>query len=109
MENQAPMFQELPVYEDDLGKARKKRPQVNCLQDMLLELMNKRMVTLAQIHKATKIPWATLQNWHDATVNSQLADKNLLELARFFNVSLFYLVYGIGTDEPAFLNDDESA
>jgi hypothetical protein len=80
----------------------KKRERVNCLQDMLLELMHERKISLATIQKTTGIPWPTLIGWHSGDVACQMADKNLLALARFFNVSLEYLVYGIGDDAPAF-------
>lgn len=92
-----PMPIELPVTDE-----AKKRTKVNCLQDMLLELMDERKVSLAQIQKETKIPFSTLMGWHDGSVNCQIADKNLLALARFFNVSLEFLVYGIGNGDPAF-------
>lgn len=87
----------LPVTDEP-----KRVEKVNCLQDMLLELMDKRQVTLAQIQRETNIPWSTLQGWHDGNANSQLADKNLLRLAQFFKVPLEYLVYGLGSDEPLF-------
>lgn len=80
----------------------KKKPKINILQDMLLELMDERKVSLAQIQKATGIPWGTLQGWHDGDVGCQKLDRNVFELAKFFNVHLHYLGFGVGTDEPAF-------
>lgn len=96
-DNQVPMFEILPQTDEP-----KKKQSMNCLQDMLLELMDTRKVSLAEIHKATEIPWGTLQGWHDGDVRCQMADKNLYRLAKFFNVPLEYLVYGIGSDEPIF-------
>jgi transcriptional regulator with XRE-family HTH domain len=81
---------------------KKKRDEVNCLSDILRELMDARNVEMSHIHKATGIPYATLSDWLTGKVGAQLADKNLLMLARFFNVHLHYLVYGVGDDSPAF-------
>lgn len=89
----------LSMPQSDPAKPQEK---VNCLQDMLLELIDKRDVTLAQIQRATEIPWSTLMGWHDGTSGAQLADKNLLRLAQFFKVPLEYLVYGIGSDEDQY-------
>lgn len=99
----------LPVEQLPQTDEPKKKPRVNCLQDMLLELMDERHISLAMIQKATSIPWATLQGWHDGSVNSQLADRNLLKLAQFFNVSLAFLVYGLGDSDPAFNEFGEGA
>jgi hypothetical protein len=89
----------------------KKVEKVNCLQDQLLDLMNERGVSLAEIQASTGIPWGTLMAWHDGKFGSQLADKNLLRLAQFFKVPLEFLVYGLGSDEPLFeeFNNDETA
>lgn len=80
----------------------KRKPRVNCLQDMLIEIMNERGLKDAEIVKATNIPWATFHGWVSGEVSCQLADQNLLRLAQFLNVSLEYLVYGIGDDDPYF-------
>lgn len=91
------------VPEDQLPQTdepKKQRPKVNCLQDILLELMDERKIAPVEIQKATGIPWATLHGWIVGDVATQKTDKNLLELARFFNVSLEYLCFGIGDDAP---------
>lgn len=92
---------QLPVTDEVKAK-----PKVNCLQDILLELMDERKVTLAQIQKETNIPWGTLMGWHNGDVNSQQADRNLLALSKFFNVSLHYLLFGMGDSDPYFKNDE---
>jgi hypothetical protein len=108
-----PLFPEpLPVYKSDLEKAVSKKPEekINILQEQLLDLMNERNVSLSQIQKETGIPWGTLMEWHGGTVNSQKADKNLLRLAQFFNVTIDYLCFGIGEDSPYYdKNKDASA
>ena len=99
-DNQTPMFENLEM--DHPENAKKEKPRVNCLNEILAELMSERKITDSQVVKATGIPWSTWSSWCYGEVRSQLADKNLLLVARFFNVSLEYLVYGIGSDEPAF-------
>lgn len=93
---------------DNPDAKKKERPRVNCLQEMLLELMDERKVSLSQIQKATGIPWGSLMDWHNGTVRAQMADKNLLKLGQFFNVSLYYLLYGIGDDRAEFDEFSES-
>lgn len=97
MTEQVPMFSDLP--ETDAPKAK---PRINCLQDILLELMDERKVNPAQIQKTTGIPWSTLQGWITGSVSAQLADKNVLSLARYFSVSLEYLLFGIGDDSAPY-------
>jgi hypothetical protein len=105
-EAQAIMFDELP--QDNL-EAVKKKKKTNCLQEMIIELMNERKLTDAEVVKATSIPWGTWSGWVNGDVNCQLADDNLKRLMQFFNVHLEFLVYGIGDGEPAFGGfEDES-
>lgn len=99
LKGQIPLFDDIPMDNPD---GRKVREKVNVLQDMLLELMDERKVSLAQIQKETGIPWGTLMGWHNGDVNVQKLDSNILKLAQFFNVHIHYLVYGIGSDDPAF-------
>jgi hypothetical protein len=88
---------------------KKKKPRINILQDIFLELLEERKVTLSQVQKATEIKWGTLMGWHDGSVRSQMADKNLLRLAQFFNVSLEYLCFGIGDDSEAYEKFEEES
>jgi hypothetical protein len=107
---QTPMFNNLPVYQEDLEKIKNKKPKVNNLQEIVIELMNERKLRDADVIKATGIPWGTWMGWINGDVKSQLADGNLLKLAKFFNVHLEYLCFGIGSGEPAFKDfDGESA
>src|SRR5690554_2441019 len=96
------LFENLPVYQEDLEKIRAKKKSINCLQEMLLELMEERSVSLARIHKETGIPFSTLMDWHNGESKSQMLEENILKLARYFNVSLEYLCFGIGSDEEAY-------
>jgi hypothetical protein len=89
--------EEMPVTDE-----AKKKPRINCLQEMLLELMDRDKVELVDIQKATGIKWPTLYGWYKGEVNAQMADENLLKLAKFFNVSLEYMCFGIGDDSPRY-------
>lgn len=81
---------------------KKKKQQVNCLQDMILEFMNEFDLKDADMVKGTGIKWGTWYGWITADVDCQLADRNLFELWKFVNkykkIPLEYLVYGVGTD-----------
>jgi len=96
---QTPMFEELPTDNPD-GSKKKRSP--NILQEILSELMNSRGVEMADIHKATGVPYPTLCDWCFGNVQTQKLDRNILKLAQFFNVSIEYLVYGIGSDTDPF-------
>lgn len=80
----------------------KKKESINCLQDIFIELLDDRKVQLADVQRGTGIAWGTIHGWYCGDVKSQLADKNLLKLAQFFNVSIEYLCFGIGDDKEAF-------
>lgn len=99
-----PMFEELPVYQEDLDKIKTKKRPSNCLQEIVIELMNERGLKDADIIRATGIAWGTWMGWVNGDVGSQLADENLKKLMHFFNVHLEYLVYGIGDGRP--MSDD---
>jgi hypothetical protein len=101
-EETLPLIPDLPVYQEDLDRLKEKRPKVNQLQEMVIELMNKRGLRDADIIKATGIPWGTWHGWISGDVNAQMADKNLFKIFKFFNVHLEYLLYGVGSDEPAY-------
>jgi hypothetical protein len=95
----------------DLSKSRQRREaksNPNCMSQILNELMDERLVEQVDIHKYTGIPWSTLNEWVRGKVKVQALDGNLLALARFFNVSIHYLVFGIGEDDPVFGDDNPS-
>ena len=88
---------ELPQTEE-----KKVKPKVNCLSEVLREIMYERKIEAVDIHKSTGIAYSTLSGWMLNGVDSQMADKNLLELGKYLNVDLYYLLYGIGNDEAHF-------
>lgn len=105
-DNQQPLFEDIPQDNPDAEK-KDLEPQ-NCLQTILLELIEERKVQLVDIQKATKIPWGTLMGWHNGAVECQKLDRNILKLAQYFNVHIHYLGFGIGDDSPVFENEKES-
>ena len=94
------MFNVLPM--DNPDAAKKKKKSSNILQDNLAQLMSERKVEMADIHKATGIPYPTLCDWCFGTVETQRLDDNIKKLAQFFNVTIDYLAFGIGDDSPAY-------
>lgn len=103
-------IEQLP--ETDLPKKKRKQsPQVNCLQQNVIELMNEFKLRDVDVVKATGISWSTWHGWVTAEVNCQLADNNLFQLWMYMNkyrpISLEYLLYGIG-DDGSERNEDEA-
>jgi transcriptional regulator with XRE-family HTH domain len=66
--------------------------------------MNERGLRDSEVVKATGIPFSTFHGWVTGDVGAQLADRNLLKLAQFLNVTLEYLCFGVGSDEPAHIS-----
>lgn len=79
-----------------------KQASTNCLQDILLELMDERGIEVKHIQKHTGISYSTLHDWVYGKVRYHFLDDKILKLARFFNVSIQYLAFGIGEDTEAF-------
>lgn len=96
-----PMFEDLPVYQEDLDKIKAKKPKVNALQEIVIEIMNELGLKDADIIKGTTIPWPTWHGWITGDVKCQLVDNNLQELYRFLkllmpDLTLEYLCFGTG-------------
>lgn len=83
---------------------RKNAHKANCLLEMVAELMDERKISMADIQKATGIPWATLHDWLVAG-RVQTLDGNMLALSKFFNCSINYLAFGIGDPDPICLEE----
>lgn len=82
----------------DMPKEPGKVQIKNCLSFILNELMKEKNVTLSQIQQATGIPWSTLSNMKNGKRKTQRTSENILALAKFFNVTIDYLCFGIGED-----------
>lgn len=83
---------DLPVYEEDLAKMQVEPHRFNRVQENLIYLLNKHNVNLAHVARETCIPLTTIYCWFRGHTKTQLADINLVELARYFEVSLEYLI-----------------
>lgn len=94
---QAPMFSELPI--DNPVIPKKKKRQVNDLQESFIYLMNKRNLTLAKIQAMTGIPWGTLMGWYNGQVSSNQLDQNLFDLWRVLKCNLAFLCFGVGDED----------
>lgn len=91
--------------EESQAKRNTRRSQAkaaNCLQDILIELLDERKIQLSQIQKEADLSWATLWGWYSGSTKTPMLDMNILKLARFLNVSIEYLCYGIGDDGPRY-------
>jgi hypothetical protein len=94
MTEQAPLFENLPVYEEDLERLKKKRKDFqNQLPEQLNRLMDLFKVEASNIYKETGIPPATLSGWTNSNVETQMLDDNIKKLARYFGVSVDFLAY----------------
>lgn len=78
-----------------------RQPQ-NILRFVLQELMDERGLTRSDVMRATGIKKNTLNDWLSGDVKTQRVDGNIWAVARFFNVTIEYLCYGIGSDEPVY-------
>lgn len=96
---------QLAFIEDLTGKQEITKSE-NCLSEILSELMEERKKTLAEIHRETGIPWSTLLDMKNGKNRYQKLNRNILELAKFFNVSIHYLCFGVGDDGPVFVKED---
>jgi transcriptional regulator with XRE-family HTH domain len=104
MTEQAPLFgEELPVYQEDLERLKKKRKDFqNQLPEQINRLMNFNRVEASHIYKATGISASTLSGWINATTELQMLDDSIKKVARFFDVSVDYLGYGTPVSERDF-------
>lgn len=89
------LFEDLPM---DNPKVKKETP----LQKAIIEIMNDRGITDAQVVKETGIPWGTWMGWVYGDVEAPIGGDNLRKLHKYFNVHVEYLLWGIGTDEPVY-------
>lgn len=90
-----PGFDELPVD----ASAKKESVARNKLQVIFIMLLNQKGVLLSDVSRATGIPLSTLQDWYKGQSDYHFADIRLLKLARYFNVSMEYLLFGIHPGE----------
>jgi hypothetical protein len=99
---------ECPVYKDDLEKVatKKKKDFENDLSVQMYRLQEFRRVSLADIERATSIPISTLYEWSSRKVTVQMLDDNIKKLARFFDCSIDFLVFGTPISDRDIQLDD---
>jgi hypothetical protein len=97
MTDQVPMFENLVMDNPEAAKADR-GPTI--FQENLLYLMNRDKVELMDIHRGTGISVTTIYDWYTGNIEAPMAGENLRKLARYFNVSLQYLLYDEGDDSP---------
>lgn len=85
----------IPQDNPDAKKKKKKLIQ-NILCENLLELIEERKINLATVVRETGIPFTTADDWANAR-SIPLTDENIAKLARYFNVTIDYLCFGIGS------------
>lgn len=107
IEHNIPLFENIPQDNPDGKKDERPKRYRNCLADIFHELISERKISLAKVHKETGIPFPTLDDWIKGTSKSQLTDDNLMILARYLNVGLEYLCYGLGDDEDFLESEDD--
>ena len=101
MNENLPLFSDLPVYQEDLDRLADKRKKdfQNDLKVQLNRLMNYFKVEAADIHRATNVPWSTISGWVNGNVETQMLDDNIKKVARFFSVSVDFLAYATPMSE----------
>ncbi len=99
------MIKKNPINYKKIKGTRATLRATNCLSEILRELMDERGIEPKHIYEATGIPFSSISDWYLGKVKAQTLNGNILALAQFFNVSIHYLAFGIGSDDPVF---DES-
>lgn len=101
--NQPALFDEIP---QDNFPNKKPKTFRNCVADNFNEILFERDISLARVQKDTGIPFPTLDDWIKART-IPLTDDNLMVLARYLNVPLEFLCYGIGEEETIIKNEND--
>lgn len=95
---QLQLVQNIPS--DEVEEKRK----TNIISFILKEILEERDLNLSLVSTQTGISYNTLHEWLSGN-RTPMADENLLTLSKYLNLSITYLCYGIGSDEPAYLDE----
>lgn len=110
--NNLDLIPDLPVYEEDLKRAREKRLRdgrvVSCFQSMLIDLTNELKLKDAEVVRESGVSFSTYYSWLNGSSENPMAGEELFKIWQFFRrykpkLSLECLVYG------ADASDEESA
>lgn len=82
-------IEQLPQTDD----GKKEKVKVNNLQENFIFLLNKKGCSLADVQRETLIPWTTVWGWLMGSVEKQMLDINVKELATFFDVTVDELAF----------------
>lgn len=107
LKNQLTLVPEIPMDNPDALKKKKKKEIANCLTDILNEIFFERKLTVSKVVKDTGIPFTTLDDWMNGRTEVQYLDENIAKLARYLNVSIEYMAFGIGEDDPIYKTSGE--
>ncbi len=79
-------------------------------REILTELIKERNLTLTDVSRESGVPLTTVWDWCNKERSCPMMGNNLLKIARYFNVNLMYLLFGIGEKESLFLpfSDEKS-
>lgn len=92
--NQVALFESIP---QDAVVFKKIKKFNNCVSDIFHEVISERKISLARVQKDTEIPFPTLDDWIKGRT-IPLTDENIMILARYLNLDLEYLLFGIGSE-----------
>jgi len=81
-------LEELPQTEE-----KKEKIRVNNLQENFIFLIEQKKVSLADVCRETSIPMTTAWGWFTGSVDSQLLNINVKELADYFEVEIGALAF----------------
>jgi hypothetical protein len=107
MKKQLQLVDDIPM--DNPGAVKKKPEIENCLTEILNEVFFERKLTEAKVARDTDIPFTTLNDWLNGRVQKQTLGKNIPKLARYLNLSIEYMVYGIGSDDPIYKQEGDKS
>jgi plasmid maintenance system antidote protein VapI len=89
----------LPDLRPSEVEARKPSHDGVCFDEILNELMSEREVSSVKLHRATGIPESTISEY----ITGKTKHPNIVHayrIARFFNCTIDYLVFGLGDSDP---------
>jgi plasmid maintenance system antidote protein VapI len=91
--NQLPLIENIP--RDAAPKDSKPKKYTNCIAEILHEIMEEKKTALPRVHGETGIPFSTLYEWITGKA-IPITDESIMILAKHLNVTLEYLLFGIG-------------
>lgn len=88
-----------------LPKGEEIKKSKNIIGFILEEIFEERDLTINKVSFETGIAYNTIRDWLNGT-SKPTTDDDLLTISMYLNLSITYLCYGIGSDEPAYLDEN---